>query len=121
MKTKRRRNVPIGAALLPEERAALEAIAREDQCRLSDAVRELIRAEAERRTRTARDGVQTTQGEPPNRTEYVGLCTFPEEKAALEAIARRDRRRVPQTIRELIRTEAEWRGLWPPQEAKEEE
>ena len=49
-----------------------------------------------------------------NRSEVVKARALPEEKAALLAIAKQERRKPSETIRELIRQAAEERGLWPP-------
>lgn len=48
------------------------------------------------------------------KTEAVNARVLPEEKAALKALARLERRKPSEQIRELIRAEAARRQLWPP-------
>jgi len=52
------------------------------------------------------------------RNQFVGARALPEEKAALAAISKQDRRRPSDVLREMIRAEAERRGLWPPPESR---
>jgi hypothetical protein len=54
------------------------------------------------------------------KTEAVFARLVPTEKAALQAIAKAERRNVSETVRELIRSEAHRRGLWPGHPAKQE-
>ena len=49
-----------------------------------------------------------------NRSEFVKARVMPEEKRALLQIAKADRRRPSEALRELIRQDAQRRGLWPP-------
>ena len=49
-----------------------------------------------------------------NRSEMVSVRVLPEEKRALVRIARQERRKPSELLRELIRAEAKRRGLWPP-------
>lgn len=49
-----------------------------------------------------------------NRDLRAGFRLSVEERAALLAIARAERRRPSEALREMIRTEAKRRGLWPP-------
>ena len=49
-----------------------------------------------------------------NRSETVKARVMPEEKRALLQIAKADRRRPSEALRELIRQDAQRRGLWPP-------
>lgn len=48
------------------------------------------------------------------KTAMISTRALPEEKAALQAIARQERRPPAAMLRELIRKEAQERGLWPP-------
>ncbi len=51
-----------------------------------------------------------------NMTAPISIRALETEKAALEAMARQDRRRMTrmtEVLRELIRAEASRRGLWP--------
>ena len=48
------------------------------------------------------------------KNQFVGARALPEEKRALQEIARQDRRRPSDALREMIREEAKRRGLWPP-------
>ena len=47
------------------------------------------------------------------KTEAVFARLVPQEKRALLAIARQERRNVSEALRDLIRQEARRRGLWP--------
>jgi len=48
------------------------------------------------------------------RDKVIGVRVCPDERKALEAIAKQDRRNISEMLRELVRQEAERRGLWPP-------
>ena len=50
------------------------------------------------------------------RSEVLKARAYPAEKLALKAIARQERRRESEALRELVRQEAQRRGLWPPQQ-----
>lgn len=47
------------------------------------------------------------------KTESINLRCLPEEKRALLKIARLERRKPSELVREWIRAEAKRRGLWP--------
>lgn len=47
------------------------------------------------------------------RTQTIATRALPEEKVALARIARQERRSPSEMLREMIRTEAQRRGLWP--------
>lgn len=49
-----------------------------------------------------------------NKSESINLRCLPEEKRALLKIARLERRRPSELLREWIRQEAQRRQLWPP-------
>lgn len=49
-----------------------------------------------------------------NRDYRAGVRLLPEEREALLALARAERRRPSELLRELIRDGAKKRGLWPP-------
>ena len=49
------------------------------------------------------------------KTEAIGARVLPEEKRALLQIARQERRKPSEALRELIRQEAKRRMLWPPE------
>ena len=48
-----------------------------------------------------------------NKSESVNVRVLPEEKRALVKIARLERRKPSELLREWIRAEAKRRGLWP--------
>jgi len=48
------------------------------------------------------------------KTERLSVKATPQQKAAVEALARMDGETVALTIRRLIVSEARQRGLWPP-------
>jgi hypothetical protein len=50
------------------------------------------------------------------RTNELRAIASDEEVAALRAIAKQESRNAPEMLRELVRTEAKRRGLWPPRE-----
>ncbi len=54
------------------------------------------------------------------KTEAVFARLVPQEKRALLAIARQERRNVSETVRALIRAEAQRRGLWPDPDRRRE-
>jgi len=56
-----------------------------------------------------------TNGIEAEAQKTTALCAKlrPVERRALLAIARQERRNVSETVRELIRSEAQRRGLWP--------
>jgi predicted transcriptional regulator len=47
------------------------------------------------------------------KTAAISARALPEERRALDLIARQDRRRPSEVVRELIRAEATRRGFWP--------
>jgi len=47
------------------------------------------------------------------KTAAISARALPAERAALDAIARQERRRPSDVVRNLIRAEAQRRGLWP--------
>lgn len=49
-----------------------------------------------------------------DRANVVSCRLSDEEQAAFIAIMHQERRRQSETLRELVRAEAERRGLWPP-------
>ena len=49
-----------------------------------------------------------------NRSEMVSVRVLPEEKRALVRIARQERRKPSELLREMIREAAKERDLWPP-------
>ena len=49
-----------------------------------------------------------------NRSEMISVRVLPEEKRVLARIARQERRKPSELLRELIREEAQRHGLWPP-------
>lgn len=52
------------------------------------------------------------------KTEVVrAKCTI-DERRALELIAAHDRRKMSETLREIIRITTQQRGLWPPERAE---
>jgi hypothetical protein len=47
-----------------------------------------------------------------NRTAIIQARCLPEERTALAAIAKQERRKLSEALRELVRAEAQRRGLW---------